>query len=183
MNTLTILGLLAPIGAIDVLYYHWYRFRLYEQPSSVAEELTHLARGGAFLALVVVLSRGVADPATDAVVLGLLAFDFLNSALDVALEPRSRAPLGGLPGGEYFLHFLGLFGAGFVVAHYLSARVALPIPAASGWGEVQANLLIVGGAGLLLVELGLFLRARLRARRSLPHEPLAQAGGSAPRTR
>lgn len=166
MNTLTILALLAPIGAIDVLYYHWYRFRLYEQPSSVAEELTHLARGAAFLALAAVLSQGVADPETDALVLGLLAFDFLNSALDVALEPRSRAPLGGLPGGEYFLHFLGLFGAGFVLAHYLSARTTLPIPAVSGWAQVQANLLIVGGAALLLVELGLFLRARQRAWRA-----------------
>jgi hypothetical protein len=107
--TLLILCALAPIGAIDVLYYHLYRFRLFERDHSVAEELTHLVRHVCFVALVALLASGVGGWA-DRVILVLLVVDLINSAADVLLEPRSRAPLGGLPAGEYFLHFLGRSG-------------------------------------------------------------------------
>jgi hypothetical protein len=159
--TLLILCLLAPIGAIDVLYYHLYRFRLYSRPHSVAEQATHLVRQACFVLVVVILAGGVSSNEADVVVLFLLGLDLVNSGIDVWLEPRSRAQLGGLSRGEYLLHFLGTFGSGLATASYLAERSALPIPAASGAVGLQSAALIVGGSLLFAIEAGLFLCAVL----------------------
>lgn len=159
--TLTVLALLAPIGAIDVLYYHLYRFRLFERRESFTEQLTHLVRHVAFLGAVALLARGV-TPATDPLVLALLTIDLLNSALDVWLEHRSRASLGGLPRGEYFLHFLGTFGSGLATATYLWERQTLPMPAAHGPLAAQSVALVSVGLVLFVIEATLTFRARLR---------------------
>jgi len=163
--TLLVLGMIVPIGAIDVLYYHLHRFRLYEREQSVAEELTHLARHVTFVALVALLAGGVRDAWTDAAILALFAFDLLNSSADVLLEPRSRASLGGLPPGEYFLHFLGTFGTAAATATYVFERSELPIAPAQGWVALQSTSMIVGGVALFALEAALFVRAlRSRAR-------------------
>src|SRR5688572_32559923 len=94
---LTILTAAGAIGAVDVLYFHLYRFRLFAQDGSVAEEVTHLCRHAIFLALVALLSAGTSSPAVDNVILGLFAVDMMNSIADVLLERRSRERLGGLP--------------------------------------------------------------------------------------
>ncbi|MFV8751467.1 hypothetical protein ACNOYE_13060 [Nannocystaceae bacterium ST9] len=166
-TTLLILCSLAPIAAIDVLYYHIYRFRLYAQDSSVGEQLTHLLRHATILAIVALLGSGVRSPWADASLLALFAFDLINSAADVWLEPRSRAPLGGLPRGEYFLHFLGIFGTGLATASYLYERTQLPIAAPTGLLAVQVAAMLGIGAILFMVEAGLFVRARLAARGGL----------------
>lgn len=161
--TLLVLVAIAPIGAIDVLYYHLYRFRLFERSESAAEELTHLVRSVVFVVAVLLLARGV-DETTDRIVLALLVADLVNSALDVWLEPRSRAALGGLPRGEYLLHFLGTFGSGLAAATYLFERTRLPLAPATGWLAQQSVMLVVTGALLFTLEAGLFARARWRAR-------------------
>jgi hypothetical protein len=167
--TLLILCVLAPIGAMDVLYYHLYRFRLYSQPHSVAEQATHLVRQACFVLVVAILSQGVSSSKADAVVLFLLGLDLVNSGIDVWLEPRSRAPFGGLPRGEYLLHFLGTFGSGLATASYLVERGALPIPPANGALGGQSVALIAGGSLLFAIEAGLLLRAVLsRWQRSSP---------------
>lgn len=160
--TLFILCSLAPIGAIDVLYYHLYRFRLYERDHSVAEEITHLVRHIAFVSIAALLALGVTDAWADRAILVLLVLDLINSAADVLLEPRSRAPLGGLPAGEYFLHFLGTFGTALATASYLFERASLPIAPAEGLLAWQAIGLVGSGIGLFLLEGGLFARARWR---------------------
>lgn len=160
-TTLLILGALAPIGAIDVLYYHLYRFRLFERDASASEEITHLLRQAAFVAIAVLLATGVQSAPVDIALIALFAFDLVNSAIDVLLEPRSRASLGGLPQGEVFLHFLGTFGMGLAAASYLYERSALPLAAAPLW---QIAPLVTGGSGLFVVELVLFMRARQRSR-------------------
>jgi hypothetical protein len=154
--TLMILAALAPIGAIDVVYYHWYRFRLFER--APLEELTHLVRKTVFLVVVALLSTGVSAPAVDTAILVLLAVDFMNSAADVLLEPRSREALGGLPAGEYFLHYLGTFGTGVASAAYLFERRSLPLPAAPTW---QSVVLIAGAAVTFAIGAALVLRARV----------------------
>jgi hypothetical protein len=173
--TLLILSALVPIGALDELYYHLYRFRLYRQAQSVLEEVTHLVRQLAFVVVVALLASGVTTPLVDGVVLGLLVLDFFNSALDVALEPSSRAHLGGVPPGEYFLHFLGSVGAGAASVSYLYERVHLPIAPASGLLGWQSALAVIGGSALFLLELALFLRAvvRRRALRASPTSVIA----------
>lgn len=155
-TTLTILSVTAVVGAVDVLYYHWYRFRLFAQERSVAEELTHLLRHLAFIAGVALLASGSASPLVDRAILAIFAFDFVNSALDVALEPRSRASLGGLPAGEYFVHFLGTFGTGLAAASYLYERRSLPLLAPEGVYAWQVTGMLALGAVLFLAEASLF---------------------------
>lgn len=161
-TALWVLLVLAPIGAIDVIYYHLIRFRLFERDASVAEELTHLVRQTCFIVVVALLAMGTPGPLARGVLLVLLAIDLVDSGLDVLLEPRSRAALGGLPAGEYFLHFVGTFGSGLASAAYL-LEYGRPFAAAPLW--MVAPTLVLG-TGLLALELGLFVRARLSARRA-----------------
>ncbi|MBL8680424.1 MAG: hypothetical protein JNK05_14700 [Myxococcales bacterium] len=160
-TALLILCVLAPIGAIDVLYYHLFRFKLYERDASVAEELTHFVRHLCFVAAVALLAGGTPSPLADKVILGILALDLVNSALDVALEEASRAPLGGLPRGEYLLHFLGTFGSGLVAAAYLYERGRSFAPAPA-W---QVAPMLVAGVVLFAIELCLFVKARMASAR------------------
>jgi hypothetical protein len=157
-TTLIVLCGIAPVGALDVLYYHLYRFRLFEREASVAEEITHLVRQACFVSIVALLAAGAPSVAADRALLALFAIDLVSSATDVALEPRSRAPLGGLPPGEYFLHFLGTFGSSAAAATYVFERGSVLAPAPM-WQSVPV---IVTGTVLLAIEAGLFLRAVLR---------------------
>lgn len=171
--TLMILCALAPIGAIDVLYYHLYRFRLFERDQSVLEEVTHLVRHASFVAIVALLASGVRTGIVDHALLALLALDLVNSAADVWLEQRSRASLGGLPRGEYLLHFLGTFGTGLATASYLYERQTLPLAPAEGLLAWQSAGLVSTGVVLFLVESSLFVRARLGQRGLVARDRLA----------
>ncbi|MCZ2250024.1 MAG: hypothetical protein LC111_14795 [Bacteroidia bacterium] len=157
-TALVILCIIAPIGAVDVLYYHLYRFRLFEREASAPEEITHLIRHVCFLAIVALLAGGTPSATADKALLVLLAVDLLNSTLDVILEPRSRASLGALPPGEYLLHFLGTFGSGLAAAAYLLERGETWAPAPL-W---QVAPLLLGGGLLFIVELVLFGRTCVR---------------------
>ena len=146
------------VGAADVLYFHLYRFRLYAAPGSVAEEITHLARHTLFVAILLVI---LAAPAHGrALVVGLFLADLANTVADVLLERTSRAPLGGLPSGEYLLHILGTLLTGMAVATFwwnppgdLSA-----VQVARGWATVGI------GSTLFAIEASLFGRAIARRR-------------------
>lgn len=154
-TALVVLCVIAPVGAIDVLYYHLYRFRLFERRASLGEEVTHLARQACFLAIVALLAGGTPSTVADYALVALLLLDFVNSAIDVALEPQSRAALGGLPRGEVVLHFLGTFGSGLATAAYFFER-GKSYAAPPAW---QVAPLLASGALLFFVELALFLRA------------------------
>ena len=161
---LAIMTAAAGIGAVDVLYYHLYRFRLFAQPGSVAEEVTHLCRHAIFLALLLVLSSGGRSPRGDALVLGLVGLDVLNGAADVLLERRSREPLGGLPSMEYLVHFLSTFAMGLAVAAWM---LAPELPAPTGLLLWQVYGTLAFGLVVFMLEGTLFARAiRARSRRS-----------------
>jgi hypothetical protein len=151
----------AGIGAFDVLYYHLYRFRLFDQPESVAEEITHLCRHAIFLTLLMLLSAGGRSPIGDALVLGLVGLDLANGAADVLLERRSRATLGGLPPVESLVHLLSSFGMGLAVAAYVLAP-SLPAPtgllAWQVWGTFSSGVVVFA------LEATLFARAVGRRR-------------------
>jgi hypothetical protein len=164
--TLTILAAACTVGAVDVLYYHLHRFRLFAQEGSVAEEITHLLRHVTFLAVIPLLASGSTSPAVDRAILALLAIDLVNSAADVLLERRSRAPLGGLPSGEYLVHFLGTFGTGLAAASYLFERRALPLRAPEGIFAWQVRGMMALGLALLVIEGSLFARALVRRSRA-----------------
>jgi hypothetical protein len=163
-TTLTILAAVGTIGAIDVLYYHLYRFRLYSQPGCVAEEVTHLLRNAIFIAVLLVCMQ----PASEgwaAVMFVLFAADMTNSVVDVLIERRSREALGGLPSGEYLVHILSTFGTGLAVASY-TASLGSPAPALEGllWWQIWG--MVAMGVVLLAVEGALFARA-IAARRAI----------------
>jgi hypothetical protein len=164
-TTLTILAAVGTIGAIDVLYYHLYRFRLYSQPGCVAEEVTHLLRNAIFLAILLVCMQPATEP-WSRLMFFLFAADMTNSVIDVLLEKKSRADLGGLPSGEYLVHVLSTFGTGVAVASYTMA-LGSPAPALEGLLQWQVWGMIGMGVVLLSIEGVLFVRA-LRDRPTRP---------------
>lgn len=179
---LLILLTVAPIGAIDVLYFHIWKFRLYARPQSSREHVAHLFR--AFLApsLFALLLVGRPEGACFWLVAALFAADTINSLIDVMLEPASRAPLG-VPPAELAIHFIGATAMGAAWATFMAAgwatrnapaalRPSADIPyavAALAWSGVGLAF------ALLLLESVLFARARVGHRRSrlapVPDEP------------
>jgi hypothetical protein len=153
------------LGAVDVLYFHLFRFRLFSRPESVAEEITHLVRHVLFLAVVILLSTGTRSAARDAAVVAVLGLDLLNSSADVLLERRSRAAIGGLPSAEYLVHVLSSFGTGVAAAAYFLAAPDARAPISPTLLAWQVRGVLALGVALLLFEGTLFARAlRSRAR-------------------
>lgn len=163
--TASLLLLAAAIGAVDVLWWHLYKFRLYRQPGSVVEEITHLARYGLFLAVAVVLLAAPDTASVRWVVLGLFAADLCVTAVDVLAEPASREPLGGLPRLEYLVHVLASSALGAAVATFWWAAEQ---GAGALEGSAEARLVLAAGGtlALLIVETALFVRSRLGSSRS-----------------
>ena len=161
----------ALLGGIDVAYFHIYRCKLYQTPSSVGEHLTHLIRAALF-ALALSWVMWVDASGSYALVLPLLLLvDFINSTLDVWLEPASRAPLGGLPPREYAVHMLAMFLSGATAALALreSAR-AWRLPTALIWRPLPLPLPARAfGLQVLLVTIGLCLFESVRFAHALAH--------------
>ncbi len=156
-----LLMLTSLIGVVDVLYYHLYRFRLYERHESMAEEITHLMRHAIFLGITTIVTFGGGTLESAMLLWGLFAGDFVNNVIDVLLERRSRATLGGLPSAEYLIHILANFLTGLTVATYYWYS----LPTATQLSLFQTGrgvLTIVIAALLLFVESSLFLRAITR---------------------
>jgi hypothetical protein len=163
----------APIGSLDVIYYHLWKFRLYDVPTARAETVTHLLRGMLFSAGAYLIATYRFGGLWFWAVGALFLFDFVNNVIDVVLEPRSRRPLGGVPGPEQLIHVIGssLTGA-ITVAFFVTAWRGRSAPTAllpalgsmPDWLIVQGQVLATGGALLTLVELTLFLRSLLAPR-------------------
>jgi hypothetical protein len=118
---LVLLLAMASIGSIDGAYYHTYRFALYRQPSARLETVTHVIRAFALAFTVLVLSAGTPVGRWFWVVAAVFAIDFVDDVVDVAIEPRSRAPLGGLPPLEYLIHMIVMALSGGVWVSFLVA--------------------------------------------------------------
>lgn len=169
---LAIMSVVAPLAAIDVLYFHLYRFRLYSHRASQLETVTHLMRGLLFGVAAFVLTHGEPHGAWFWVITGLVVVDFGNNLADVILEPRSRAPLGGLPPLEYVIHIIGATASGliagvWVIGAYPLARLPTelaPPGDVPGWIAANGHVLYAGAAAMLIGEGTLLIRAVLRAR-------------------
>jgi hypothetical protein len=119
--TLVALG----IGAVDGLYFHLRRFRLYEHAESRFEHAIHTGRAWLAvpaLALLYLVDSG--GPALYAA-LGVVLADQVLAGLDLWVERKSRARWGGVPHGEYVVH---------VVAHaFHGIGIALAFASRPGW--------------------------------------------------
>ena len=117
-HALYIILVAAPFGALDVLYFHLWKFRLYERPQSRWEEMTHLVRGLVAPAIVALLVVGRPEGGMFWLVAALFLVDTINSLIDVVVEPGSRAPLG-VPQEELAVHFIGTTAMGGAWAVYM----------------------------------------------------------------
>jgi hypothetical protein len=164
-DTTQLLMVASFIGAIDVFWFHLYKLRLFRQPTSVAEELTHLAAYGTFIAIGVVLLVADSASAVRGLVLGLFALHLSITAADVLLERSSRAALGGLPPVEYLLHVLVTFGIGGAAATFWWASSIATAGPLDGADAARVVGSVIFTAVLLAVEGTLLVRAVLSRRR------------------
>ncbi|MFN0026492.1 MAG: hypothetical protein ACKV2O_04790 [Acidimicrobiales bacterium] len=158
------------IGVVDVFWFHHYRFRLFRQPSATAEEAIHLLSYATFVGLGVAL-LAVGDGHGHGPVLALFGVQLVLTAADVLLEPRSRAPLGGLPALEYLFHVLVTFGIGGAAATFWWSNRAGTVPALDGMALTQVQVSVGFTALLLAVESSLYLRAMATRRRNALNWP------------
>ena len=106
----------AILGSIDIAYFHIFRFKLYKAPSSRGEQITHLLRTILFLTAMLLVMFVDAHGVFSLLLPVILLIDFLNSMIDVLLEPNSRQSLGGLPPMEYAVHMVTMFLSGAIMA-------------------------------------------------------------------
>ena len=168
MEHLVILGfvflnLFMVLGAVDLFFFHIWKYRLHTRPESRYEHELHMAF--AFLMVPVALLLYYQDLGG----IGLLAAVFFVVAalstelLDVFSENDSRASLGGLSTGEYALHvvltilkvasFAFMFASKPAAAWELSSPITL---GSYGWmGEMIALKVAIGSfvVGLLHIAL------------------------------
>lgn len=121
------------LGALDIALFHTRAHQLRSQPSARVELISHSLRGPTYTALFVLVPNFAAHGTWFAVMLAILVFDIGVSLWDFAIERRSRAPMGGLPSGEYVLHS--------IIAMLFGAFVACYLIGAVGWFERETALL------------------------------------------
>ncbi len=133
------------LGGTDILLFHSIGHGLRKHPPSRNELWSHACRGPVYAALFVLIPSVRLEGAWFWALLALLAVDLLISVWDFSVESRSRAPLGGLPTGEYLLHVAIAMVFGALVAttlfeggHQLNAptRIAwspAPVPPLLRW--------------------------------------------------
>lgn len=146
------------VAAVDGLYLHLWKYRLYARPESLREHKLHTAQGALFAPVVFLLFYGdFGGPALWTAVL-FLAFEQIVEILDVLDERDSRASLGGLSSTEYALHAVAITARTAAVALALAAKPmaawSFDAPLVSGPGHAWAssvglqmvigNILVVG---------------------------------------
>jgi hypothetical protein len=169
---LLVMSIVAPIAAIDGLYFHIYKLRLYARPASQCETVTHLLRGALFATGAFLLARYEPRGAWFWVVTAVIALDFANNIADVILEPKSRAALGGLPPVEYVIHIIGATASGGIAALWIAIGhplAALPTELAPqttlpGWLGTNGYVLAAGAVAMTIAEGALLARAMARQR-------------------
>ncbi|MEW6058262.1 MAG: hypothetical protein AB1540_16790 [Bdellovibrionota bacterium] len=164
---LVLLSVAAVVGGVDMIYYHLYKFKLYKQPSARGEMITHLARDLIMGIGVFIFVRYTPKGGWFYFVGFLLVLDLINSVVDVLMESKSRAPLGGLPRGEYLVHILGTFIVGTITMAYFilfwdfkdqpTTLEALRPDALPTWISLQGHATAAGAFFFALVEGGLYV--------------------------
>ncbi len=164
-----LLAAVAMLAAVDGLYIHLWRLRLYARPETRREHWLHTARSLLFppvlLGLFALPTGGILLWAA----IAAAVLDLIAGLWDVAIERDSRAQLGGLGTAEYMVHVaVSMMHAG-TLALVLAARPAAawslaappvldtPMP---GFGADLAWNLLPGAVVLGLLHVWLGLRGR-----------------------
>src|SRR5579859_3187776 len=135
---LYLLCLFGLLGSVDIIYYHFFRYRLYRSPSSRGEQVTHLLRLVLFPLMMGWVLFVQAEGWMGLGLLVLVVLDLLNGLWDAYLEPQSRQPMGGLPRGEYLLHMIlmGVVGA-TLLATLSECFMVWYMPATLSWHPLE----------------------------------------------
>ncbi len=170
--TVLIMNIVAPIGAFDVLYYHIWKFRLYDRHESRWETVTHLVRELIFAVILVLLFNYRPQGAWFGLLVVLAVLDFANNAIDTFLESASRAALGGVPRNESVVHIVGATASGVISASLFifgwnlfgepTRLVPIADSAIPGWLALGVKPLIGVSFVALFFETGLFVRSIAR---------------------
>ncbi len=162
------------VAAIDGLYLHLWKYRLYARPESRREHKLHTAQGALFVPVVFFLFYG--DFGGLALWTGVLflAAEQVVEILDVLDERDSRASLGGLSSTEYALHAVAITARTAAVALALAAKPlaawSFDAPLVTGpgheWASAVGLQMVVGN--LLVVGLHVWLMRPRYRRQTAP---------------
>ncbi|WP_437909485.1 hypothetical protein WME95_17330 [Sorangium sp. So ce327] len=122
-----LLAVYAAVGAIDGIYYHLWKYRLFAQEASRREHHLHTIHAALFAIVVGTLYLAPSAGLLLWAGLGAVAASFVVAILDVLEERRSREDLGGLTPREYALH------AGLIALYAASVALVLAARPASAW--------------------------------------------------
>lgn len=151
------------VGAVDMFYYHMWKYKLHARPESRFEHKTHMAF--AFLMVPIAFFLYYQDFGGYALWAGVIfvAAALVVEMLDVFSEGDSRASLGGLTTGEYALHVaatvLKATSFAFIFASKPLSAWSLESPYLLGsygsMGEMMAIQVMVGSFVIAVLHLAL----------------------------
>lgn len=128
MNAATVfLILFGIIAAVDGLYFHLWKYRLYAQPDSIYEHKLHTAQGILFIPIVFFLFYANFGGIALWVGMFFIVVETAIEIMDVLTEKDSRAALGGLSSMEYAAHALAIMFRTFAIA------LAVAVKPMSAW--------------------------------------------------
>lgn len=177
ISLIPLLGAFA-LGAVDGLYFHLRRYRLFAHPETRYEHGLHTVRAWLVLPPLTLLYLADARGAYLWLAAACVAADQVVLALDLHAETSSRRHLGGLSAAEYQIHVVanGLHGVALALALAsrpadawslaVSSVGASSLPSAASWA-LWALWLAAAAAAVQHVGL-LSTRARREARPMAP---------------
>ncbi len=128
-SLLVALGLL---GAFDIGYFHRHTAALTQHRATRVEAWVHVARGVVYSLQFALVPRLQLHGGLYLVGVGFFALDVGIAMLDVWIEPRARASLGGLPRGEGLAHIV----LSVIAGAYLYALATATLP----WAHAPSAL-------------------------------------------
>ena len=157
------------VAAVDGVYFHLWKFRLFAHPESRVEHARHTVR--AILAPAIVWLLYVAPPGPLLTVGVLIGLDQLAAVADVLIEPKSRKSHGGLPRTEFQAHVLATVAHLGALALAIVGRLQLAADASPAFSinvKIVASALVMGAVPVAALHLALLHPAGARRFASVP---------------
>ena len=169
-----LLVLFTLVASADGLYFHLYRYRLYQRPASRHEHRLHTANALLFPVQTYLLFCTRPEGAYLWLALFLFLATVAIETTDVLCEGRSRADLGGLTPVEYCMHFfMSGLRWGALVPLFLTNGAAAYAMAATGlhqrplWFVLIGWSILVPGVAVAGLHVALDIVGKRRIRQSI----------------
>jgi len=99
-----LLILFALLGAFDGVYFHMIKYRLHQHPPARLEHQIHTFRGLLFIPITLIFFAWNSAGLLLWAGLGLLLIDLVAEVVDILVEKKARAHLGGISPAESVIH-------------------------------------------------------------------------------